>query len=91
MKRYVAPAAVLMAVTLGLVIVAVATPAMAQTPDSQDPLALYDSNENGQIDGEEYVTAFRDYAELHIDATLLMRVRKLYLATVVAGASQVVF
>ena len=80
-KRYVAPAAALLAVLLGVIIVAVATPALAQTPDSRDPLTLYDTNKNDRIDGEEFVTAFRDYAERRIDGALLMWVRELYLST----------
>ena len=87
-KCFVALAAALLAVALGVIVVAVATPALAQTPDPQDPLALYDRNENGQIDADEFILAFWDYLEGRIDATLLMRVRQLYLSTIATGASQ---
>ena len=73
---------------LGVIVLAVATPALAQTPDPRDPLALYDGNEDGVIDGHEFILAFRDYLEVRIDATLLMRVRELYLSTIVSGSSQ---
>ena len=44
--------------------------------------------ELGQIVADEFILAFWDYLHGRIDATLLMRVRQLYLSTIVSGSSQ---
>ena len=69
--------ALLFAVSLALIIAAVSLPVLAQ---SQDPLDLYDANDNGVIDADELITAVQDYLEGHIDQDLLSRVYDLYLA-----------
>ena len=72
----------LLPILLGLIVVAVWTPVLAQSSDStSDPLALFDKNKNGIIDADEFIRAVADYLEGRIDATLLMRVRQLYLST----------
>lgn len=82
-KRYLVPTVVLLAVLVGLMVVAVATPVLlAQSSDSDsDPLTLYDKNKDGMIDADEFILAFNDYLEGRISANLLMRVRELYLST----------
>ena len=72
----------IIALLLGLAVLVVTTSAMAQ---SQDPLELYDANDDGVIDADELITAVSDYFAGRIDRALAMRVLNLYLAS--AGAS----
>ena len=57
-KRHGWIVALLLPIVLGMIVVAVAPSALAQSPDSDDPLALYDENENGVIDADEFIRAF---------------------------------
>ena len=72
------PGVLLLAVVLGLAVLVVTASAMAQT---QDPLALYDANDNGTIDADEVITAVNDYFAGRIDRALALRVLNLYLAS----------
>ncbi len=71
------PVALLLAVSLLLIVAAVALPVGAQ---SQDPLELYDENDNGVIDADELTRAVDDYLQGRIDRDMMLRVYDLYLA-----------
>ena len=72
-------AALLLAVALGFIVLAVASAVMAQSSEAQDPLDLYDENENGVIDGDEAFQAIEDYFAGLIDQALASKVLNLYL------------
>ena len=76
------PGMLLLSVTVVLAVLVATASAMAQ---SQDPLELYDANNNGSIDADEVITAVNDYFAGRIDRALAIRVLNLYLAS--AGAS----
>ena len=69
-------------VALNLDALVLAASAMAQ---SQDPLELYDANDDGVIDADELITAVTDYFPGRIDRAMALRVLNLYVAS--AGAS----
>ena len=73
------PVALLVAVVLGLMFLAIAIPVGAQSEGDEDPLELYDSNDNGVIDADELIRAVDDHLEGRIDSDLLRRVYDLYL------------
>ena len=81
------PVALLLAVSLLLIVAAVALPVGAQ---SQDPLELYDDNDNGVIDADELISAAVDYLAGRIDRDLVLSVLDLYLAAAapVSGQSE---
>ena len=57
----------------------------AESSEPADPLELYDSNDNGVIDAEEFIQATVDYFDGLIDGTLAFRVWLLFKSTVVTG------
>ena len=61
------------------------TPVPPTPTPTPDPLALYDGNEDGVIDGDELLNAVSDYFAGRIDRALALRVFRLYKAG--AGAS----
>ena len=56
-KRDGLPVALILAVALGLIVLAIALPVGAQSQESDDPLELYDANDNGVIDVDEIAKA----------------------------------
>ena len=61
------PGVLLLAVLSVLAVLVVTASAMAQ---SQDPLDLYDANDDGMIDADEAITAVSDHLAGRIDRAL---------------------
>ena len=57
-----------------------ALPVGAQSQESDNPLELYDDNDDGVIDADELIAAAVDHINGHIDRDLLTRVYNLYSA-----------
>ena len=72
------PFVMIVTVALSLAALVLAATVMAQ---SQDPLELYDANDNGSIDADELITAVTDYFAGRIDRAMALRVLNLYLAS----------
>ena len=69
------PGVLLLVVVLGLAVLVATASAMAQ---SQDPLDLYDANDDGMIDADEAITAVSDHLAGRIDRALALRVWRLF-------------
>lgn len=75
-------ASVVISAVLAALLVSQAT---AQPPEPEDPLELYDANDNGIIDSVEAIRATADYLDGLIDGALAYRVWLLYKSKVVMG------
>ena len=69
------PGVLLLAVLSVLAVLVVTASAMAQ---SQDPLDLYDANDDGMIDADEAITAVSDHLAGRIDRALALRVWRMF-------------
>ena len=69
-----------------LVSVPLAAMALADSPESEDPLDLYDENDDGVIDGDEFFSAVLDHLDGRIDRALASRVWQLWRGERASGA-----
>ena len=84
-KRGMGALALALALALGLfalIATSLAAAESTETPDTetQDPLELYDENDNGVIDADEVIAAAVDHLAGRIDRDLASRVMDLYVA-----------
>lgn len=70
------PFVMIVTVALSLAALVLAASVMAQ---SQDPLELYDANDDGVIDADEAITAVSDHFAGRIDRAMALRVLNLWL------------